>query len=307
MPFAVAIASLLFLAPADPPEVIRDFIRPGGPEVKRAYFDRELAVYYGEGMDPQVNWMNDYTREVWRYMRRTYGSFGPDPRMYVVAHTNKAFNYATINNRFDEGFGWRNVIDLGGSWDWHKPAQLNYEVITHELAHIVEGASKNTKDSPSFEFWGDGPWPEIFIFDVYTKLGRKDWSDNWYQRLQTSRNSHYGGGQRFYFFRDWFYPIYQNHGGIETFNRYFDLLAKYFPKREITVGGGAKALTYARRATFGEVLHFFSAAARFDLREQYAKAFGWGPKIQEEWNKARTDFPALKYKLSATPPSAGPG
>jgi hypothetical protein len=59
--------------------------------------------------------------------------------------------------------------------------------------------------------------------------------------LQTSRNSHYGGGQRFYFFRDWFYPIYQNHSGIATFNRYFDLLAKYFPKREITVGGGESA------------------------------------------------------------------
>ena len=288
-----------FAGPVEPPTSIQDFIRPGGPEVKRVFFDNEIAVYFGEGMDPNVNWMNGYIRDVWKYIKRTYGSYGPDPRIYVVAHTNKAFNYATINNRFDAGFGYRNVIDLGGVWNWQNPAQLNYEVITHELSHIVEGGSKNTQESPSFEFWGDGPWAEIFIYDVYMHLN-KAWAKDWFDRMQISRNSHYGGGDRYYFFRDWFYPIYSQHGGIKTFDRYFTLLSKHFPKKDVTVADGEKAKCYARRATYGEVLHFFSAAANSDLRGQYTKAFGWDVKIEEQWQKARTDFPMLKYKLDAS-------
>ncbi len=289
------VATLTVLAAPEPPMTIRDFIRPGGPTVTRVHHDNEIAVYFGEGMDPKVNWMNGYIKDVWRYMRQTYGGLGPDPRMYVVAHSNKAFNYATINNRFDAGFGWRNVIDLGGAWNWNQPQQLNYEVITHELAHIVEGGSKNTKESPTFEFWGDGPWPEIFIYDVYLKLGKKEWADNWYGRMQTSRNGHYGGEKKHYFFRDWFHPIYADHGGIETFNRYFTLLSMHFPKKNIRVGDGAFAKEYARRATFGEVLHFFSAAAGTDLRPQYTKAFGWDENIEKSYRKARQRFPALSY------------
>lgn len=301
-----AILSSLALAPADPPETIRDFVRPNGPVVTRVAFDQEIAVYFGEGMDPNVRWMNSYIKDVWRYMKRTYGSFGPDPRIYVVAHANKEFNYATINNRFDMGFGFRNVIDLGGAWNWQSPAQLNYEVITHELAHIVEGASKDTKESPTFEFWGDGPWPEIFIYDVYTKLGKKEWAANWHERMQTSRNSHYAGKDKFYFYRDWFFPIYDQHGGAQVFDRYFTLLSKHFPKKEIEVADGAKAKEYARRATFGEVLHFMSAAARKDLRAQYTKAFGWDAAIEASWMKARADFSALKYPLAneATKPKS---
>ncbi len=292
---ASLLINLSALAPSDPPETIRDYIRRDGPTVTRVHHDNEIAVYFGEGMDPKVNWMNGYIKDVWRYMKRTYGSFGPDSRIYVVAHANKEYNYATINNRFDAGFGWRNVIDLGGSWDWKEPKALNYEVITHELAHIVEGGSKNTKESPTFEFWGDGPWPEIFIYDVYLKLGKKEWAEDWFKRMQTSRNSHYGGGDRYYFFRDWFHPIYAQHGGVQVFDRYFTLLSKHFPKKQIKVGGGAKAQEYARRATYGEVLHFMSAAAKTDLKPQYTKAFGWDSKIEADLNKAKETFPMLKY------------
>jgi hypothetical protein len=297
---ATCIAAIGLLQASEPPGSIRDFIRPNGPIVHRVAFDDHIAVYFGEAMDRKVDWMNEYIRDAWRYMKRTYGSFGGDGRIYVVAHKNTAFNYATINNRFDRGFGYRNVIDLGGSWDWHKPAQLNFEVITHELAHIVEGASKNTKESPAFEFWGDGPWPEIFIYDVYVKLGKREWAEDWFNRMLTSKNGHYGGPKSYFFFRDWFYPIYSKHGGVAVFDRYFSLLAKHFPKKDIEVEGGAKAKEYARRATFGEVLHFFSAAANADLREQYKKAFGWDDKIETEWQKAQQGFPDLKYQTTAS-------
>jgi len=296
--------SLLLTPPAEPPAVIQNFIRSDAPMVKLVRHDSEVAIYFGEGMDPKVDWMDDYIRQVWRYMKKTFGSYGPDGRMYVVAHANNAYNYATIHNRFDAGFGYRNVIDLGGAWNWSEPTRLNYEVITHELAHIVEGASKDTQESPSFEFWGDGPWPEIFIFDVFSQLGKKDWADAWFQKMQSSLNSHYGGGKKYLFFRDWFHPIYAKYGGMKLFDRYFTLLSKHFPKHEITVAGEKKAKQYARRATFGEVLHFFSAAARADLRAQYTICFGWDDKMEIERKRARKDFPMLKYPL-AGPTQAG--
>ncbi len=277
-----------------PPQTIVDRIRPDNPVVNRVYYDDEIAVYFGEGMDPSVDWMNDYIKQVWQYIKQTYGSFGPDPRIYVVAHANPDYNYATINNRFDAGFGYRNVIDLGGSWDWANPEQVNYEVITHELAHIVEGGSKNTKESPSFEFWADGPWPEIFIYDAYQAIGKDAWAKDWFDRMQRNKGGHYGQGRDYYFFRDWFYPIYDQYGGADVLNKYFTLLSENFPKKDITVEYGETAKEYSRRATFGEVLHFMSAAAGTDLQDQYTKAFGWNSQREAELNEARQQFP-LSY------------
>ncbi len=278
-----------------PPKTIVDEIREGSPVVTRVYYDNEIAVYFGEGMNPKVNWMNAYIKDAWVYMKKTYGSFGPDPRIYVVAHKNPAFDYATVSTRFDASFGYRNVIDLGGSWDWQNPEQINYEVITHELAHIVEGGSKNTKESPSFEFWSDGPWPEIFIYDVYKALGRDAWAKSWFEQMQTSTNGHFFGNGEYYFFRDWFYPIYKEYGGAAVFNRYFTLLSQCFPKMDIKVGGGQTAKEYARRATYGEVLHFFSGAAGVNLKAQYTEAFGWDTTVEREFREAQQSFACPQY------------
>lgn len=275
-----------------PPATIADYIRPGAPVVRRVAYDGDIAVYFGDGMDPGVTWMNDYIRQAWRYMKRTYGSFGPDSRIYVVAHTNRAFDYATVNTRFDDGFGYRNVIDLGGVWDWQRPQQLNYEVITHELAHIVEGGGKDTKESPSFEVWTDGPWPEIFIYDVYKALGRDDWARDWYNRMLTNTNGSYSPDLpgRYYTFRDWFYPIYSRHGGAAVFNRYFTLLSQCFPKKDITVDWGQTAKEYARRANVGEFVHFWSGAAGVNLKAQFTKAYAWNSKFEGEFRQAQRTF-----------------
>lgn len=295
--FATIIA--LFMMPSwtfaqlpAPPETIADGIRPGSPIVTRVYYDDDIAVYFGEGMDPAINWMNDYIKEAWMYMKETYGYFGEDPRIYVVAHDNQEFSTATINTRFDAGFGYRNTIDLGGAWDWENPQQINYEVITHELAHIVEGGGKNVGgSSPSFIFWGDGPWPEIFIYDVYKGINRDEWAQNWFDRMQTSTGTHLGGGPRYYFFRDWFYPIYDQYGGAELFNTYFTLLSENLPLRPRNVPGNEEAVEYSRRMPFGEVLHFMSAAAGTDLTSLYQDAFDWSEEREIELADAQQAFP----------------
>ena len=276
----------------EPPQVIVDNIRPGGPEVELVYFDDEIAVYFGQGMNPEVNWMNDYIKQAWIYIKEQYGYFGPDNRIYVVAHKNAAYNFATINTRFDSGFGFRNVIDLGGAWDWENPQRVNYEVITHELAHIVEGGSKDIGGgSPSFIFWADGPWPEIFMYDVYNGIGREDWAEDWLQRILVNTNTHLGGSEQFYFFRDWFYPIYEENGGVTVYNDYFTILSEHFYKRPIEVQNGEIANQYARRTTFGEVLHFFSAASKTDQRQRYESTFGWSEQRERELYEAQHAYP----------------
>ncbi|MGL4610583.1 MAG: PKD domain-containing protein [Trueperaceae bacterium] len=277
-----------------PPEVIRNSIRSEAVDVYRGFYNDEIAVYYDEGLrGSNITWFNDHIQQVWMYMKKTYGSFGPDPRMYVVVRSDKSANYATINNRFDPGFGYRNVIDLGGAWDWANPQQVNYEVITHELAHIVEGGGKNTHESPSYEFWGDGPWPEIFIYDAYKGIGKDDWAHDWYNRIESNPNSNFIGVQA-YFFRDWFYPIYNQYGGVSVLDKYFTLLSQCFPKVDkADVPGGAKS--YARRANPGEFLHFWSGAAGVSLEEQFKKAFGWNDEWAAQFQEAKTTMPCAQY------------
>ncbi len=268
-----------------PPETIIDAIRPGLPVVTRSFYNDEIAVYFGEGMDPGVDWMNGYIEEVWKYIKQTYGYFGPDNRIYVVAHADPAFNYATINNRFESGFGYRNVIDLGGAWDWSNPERINYEVITHELAHIVEGGNNDTKESPSFQFWGDSKWADIFIYDVYMKLGRTEWAADWFDQMQTST----GGYNDAFAFRDFYYPLYEQFG-IEVYDRYFKLLTECFPTKEITVANGATAREHSRRANPGEILYYFSAAAGESVLSQFTTAFGWTNENEAQLSQAQADF-----------------
>ena len=273
---------------AAPPKTIVDEIRPGNPVVTRVYYDDEIAVYFGEGVASDIDWDNDplvdHIKKVWSYMRDEYGSFGSDPRMYAVAHNNSEYGYATINHRFDAGFGYRNVIDLG-SFNWKTPTQVNYEVITHELAHIVEGSNNNTKESPSFEFWGDSKWAEIFIYDAYKKLGLDDWAKDWFERMQTNR----GGYNEAYAFRDWFYPVYEENGGAAVYDRYLELLSQCFPTRDIQADGKTVPL-HTRRANPGEVLHFFSGAAGKNLQAQFTEAFGWSAEVEGQFGQAQSDF-----------------
>lgn len=292
---------------AAPPPTIVDGIRQGNPVVRRVSYDDDVAVYFGEGLSTDATWMVDHVRAVWRYMKRTYGPFGPDPRLYVVAHANRAYDYATIGTRFDAAFGHRNVIDLGGSWDWQRPAPVNYEVITHELAHLIEGGGKDTRESPSFEFWKDGPWPEIAVYDLYRGVGREAWAEDWKRRMLENTNGSYMTAVlpgQYHFFRDWFYPIYRQYGGAAVLNRYFTLLSQCFPKRPMP-GGGQE---YARRATFGEVVHFWSAAAGADLKPLAARAFGWSRRMDAELAQAQQTFGCARtYPRAArrdtTPPT----
>ena len=90
-----------------------------------------------------------------------------------------------------------------------------------------------------------------------------------------------------YWFRDWFYPVYRDHGETRVLADFFRLLSEHFPK-----DGNRK---YTRSMNWGEFVHFFSGAARTNLKARATNAFGWTTEMEREFVRARTEFPAITY------------
>ncbi|KAF1016615.1 MAG: hypothetical protein GAK29_04490 [Acinetobacter bereziniae] len=96
-----------------------------------------------------------------------------------------------------------------------------------------------------------------------------------------------------YWFRDWFLHLYNNYGRIQVINNFFELLAVYFPKSN---EGCPEHAEYGRDLNWGEFIHFWSGAARTNLKKQATKAFGWSSETQTQFEQAQNDFPLIVYK-----------
>lgn len=246
--------------------------------LNRQFYDNDVAVYYDNDVSNSITWPNTFLGDVWRYTKSVYGSFGSDPHLFAIFHTNK-YSGGHPSTYFDASHDNRNVIDVGpGPWTSGTGGDL--DITTHEVAHIVEGASKGIHGSPAFPIWGDSKWAEIFIYDVYLALGKTSEANRWYNQMQNTTNNFPVAGT--HWFRDWFYPIYNNYGGTQVLNRFFQMLAQYFPK---------SGNSYSRDMNWGEFIHFWSGAAGVSLKPLATAAFGWTSTFETQFNQARNDFP----------------
>lgn len=205
----------------------------------------------------------------------------------------------------DGSHDYRNVIDCGSpnANAWLSGTGNDLDLTTHEVGHIVEGASKNVHGSPSFGIWHDGEWLEMFIYDVYLGLGRNDDAQRWFNLVSAKTQSYPRAGT--HWFRSWYYPIYNQYGKSALLNRYFTLLSAYFPKG--TVSNGIMNITqYTRGLNFGEFVHFWSGAAGVDLKPLALSAFGSNDEQGNDWTvqlaKAKIDFPGIRYPEATKPP-----
>ncbi len=246
------------------------------------FYDNDVAVYYDNDVDRSVTWTYQFIGDVWRYTKNLYGSFGKDPRLYAVLHTGK-YPGGHPSGYFDSSHDFRNVLDVGpGPWtsnDYNAVA-----IPTHEVAHIVEGSSKDSHGSPAFSLWGDSKWAEIYNYDVYRGLGKTDYATQWYNE-QIGRSDAFPRANTFWF-RDWFYPIYNQYGQAQVLNRYFTLLSQCFTKNGVD---------YARDLNWGEFVHFWSGAAGVNLKSLATNAFGWPAEWETQFRKAQQDFPCVTY------------
>jgi hypothetical protein len=282
-------ASLCFVLPmlsatavqAQAPETWTEHWFEHNQNVSRVYQDNDVAVYFDSDVNRSITWPNTFVGDVWRYTKRTYGHFGTDSQLYAIFHTAR-YSGGHPSTYFDASHDWRNVIDVGSSSPtaWTSGTGNDLDIVTHEVAHIVEGASKGVHNSPAFGLWRDSKWAEIFNYDVYVGLGRTSDANRWYNLMVNTTDNFPRANT--HWFRDWFYPIYKNHGGASVLNRYFVLLAQYLPK---------SGSNYARNLNWGEFIHFWSGAAGVNLKTLATSAFGWPAEWEAQFTQAQRDFP----------------
>jgi len=255
-------------------------------ELRLIDYNDDVAVFYDKNMPVDVKWPISVMANCWNYVKRTYGHFGSDPRLYVILHRATGKDYAGGHPSpfFDRSHDYRNVIDCGlEHWDSASGEQIGMPI--HEMGHIVTSASHGTKGSPSDVLWGDSKFMEIFNYDVLLNIGMVDEAKKVYDQMQTQYDDFPRAGTQW--FKNWFFPIYSRYGKGKVLNKYFELLALNFPKD--------KDGRFNRELNFGEFVHFWSGAAGIDLKDTAERAFGWPIEYDLQLKQARKAFPKVKY------------
>ncbi|HEY0710768.1 MAG TPA: hypothetical protein VGG33_28445, partial [Polyangia bacterium] len=259
----------------------------GATPLTRASYDGHIAVYHDRDVTAgAAAWVQPFMSQAFQYAKATYdpeSRYGPDC-LYVFLHQGR-FLGGTISNYFDAFSNFRNATDVGAS-GWERGT--NIDLLSHELAHIVEGASNGTHESPAFTVWGDSKWAELFQYDLYVALGLTADAERVFQKFSNTVENFPQPNTRW--FRDWFYPLWRDHGKARVMASYFRLLAQHFPKR---LENGNRNPIFTRRMTLAEYVHFTSGAAGKDLTALATTAFGTG--FVAQMAKARADFPAVVY------------
>ncbi|TCC86673.1 hypothetical protein EZ428_23480 [Pedobacter frigiditerrae] len=265
--------------------------------LNRVFYNGSVVVYYDDAVSRSITWPNTYMAEAWEYTKKTYGQFGPDPKLYVIYHTGK-YGGGHPSTYMDAGHDYRNVTDCGKNETnaWSSGTGNDIDLSTHEIGHIVEGASKGVHGSPAFDIWHDSKWMEIYQYDVYLGLNRTDDATRWFAMMNTGTDSYPRANT--HWFKDWFYPIYNGYGKSAVLNKFFTLLAEHFPKTNFN-NGITTYPEYSRKMNFGEFVHFWSGAAGADLKTLALNAFGDKDEKGNDWTvqlaTAKSTFSGITY------------
>ncbi|HMI91325.1 MAG TPA: hypothetical protein VK509_08175, partial [Polyangiales bacterium] len=242
--------------------------------LSRVYYDDCVAVYFDADVDrEQAQWLFSYMSRIWEYSLATYGPMGEE-RLFAIFHQGK-YGGGHPSYWYDDSHDNRNVTDQGGG-NWREGA---YDVASHEVGHIVEStAPYPRRTSPAFGLWMDSKWIEIYQYDLYLALGMDEHAATVFERFSATSDDFPRAGT--HWFRDWFHPLWRDHGGAAFMTRFFQLLQDHYR------GGGMN---------WGQYVHFSSGAAGTDLKALATEAFGWEAQREREWLDAREDYPAVTY------------
>lgn len=244
--------------------------------------DEHVAVYLDADVDrADVAWILPFMSRLWQYSQKTYGGApGPDPRLYSIHHQGRYLG-AHAATYYDDTHDGRNATDCGpGPW-----RDGSFELPVRAVAQLIARANNGSRGSPLSNVWAEGKWAEIFQYDAYRALGLMGESERLFERYSTASANL--PRRDTYWFRDWFYPLWKDHGGALVFARFFQLLGRDFP-RDATG-------RYRRPLNWGEYVHFTSGAAGRDLTALATAAFGWPARWQAELVRARAEFPGVIY------------
>ena len=244
-------------------------------------YDDHAAIYFDPDVPPQqATWLLPFVSRIWQYSKQVYGeNFGPDPRINQISHQGR-YSGGHPGYWYSASHDNKNVSDCGpGPWNERGGA---YDIVSHEIGHVVESTNNGMQGSPGFGVWGDSKWAEIYQYDLYVGLGMTAHAQLVFDRFMGQVDNFPRAGSRW--FRDWYYPLWRDHGKTEMLSRFFQLLAAHFPKN---------GRRYSGRLNFGEYVHFMCGAAAFNCVQQATTAFGnaW----MAQYQTARTQFPMITY------------
>lgn len=246
--------------------------------LKLVAYNDDVAMYFDDDVNRNgTEWIMPFMTKLWQYSKNTYGTMGPD-RLYMVFHEAK-YSGGHPSTYFDDSHDLRNVTDCGpGPW------QSGYDIPSHEAGHIVESALHGMHGSPAFGIWHDSKWMEFYQYDVYKAIGLDAEAQRVFNQFTATTDDFPRAGT--HWFRDWFYPLWRDHGHAQVMVKFFQLLKDYYPKN---------GHDYAHDMNWGEYVHFTSGAAGTNLKALATTAFGWPADREAQFNAARAAFPQITY------------
>ncbi|HEY0715146.1 MAG TPA: hypothetical protein VGF45_20870, partial [Polyangia bacterium] len=248
--------------------------------------DAHAVVYFDGAVTPATAaWVQPFLAKVWKYAKDTYGAFGTDPRVYLVAHQGTRYPGSHSAGYQDASHGNRNVLDFNQMTWTQTPAAMN--ALARVAASIVESHNNGIRGNPGFGIWGF-KLRDLFEYDFYVGVGMTTEAKATYDRLLLASDSSPRAGT--FWYRDWFLPLWNNYGKARLMPKFFSLLAQHYPK--VSDGAGRR---YDRSLNFGEYVHFMSGAAGTNLKSLATQAFGWTADMEAQFTKARSEFAGVTY------------
>ena len=242
-------------------------------------FDDCVAVYLDASLGAtDTAWLSSFLGKAWLYNLTTYGALGSE-RLYVVLHQGK-FVDGHIANDHEPSHDYQNVIDVGATtWqagDYDSVGSLLSELVAHTAVLTKRG-------SPAAEIWGDAGFAQIYKYDLYLGLGMADEASKAFDEFTPIAQTYPYAGS--YWFSDFYYPVWRDHGKARVLVDFFILLDRYY-------GATNQVMP---PMNWGEYIHFLSGAAGAEVKTQATYAFGWNNTWEAQFQKAKTDFPGITY------------
>ncbi len=255
--------------------------------LKKVADTEDDVIYFDDNVGMScAGWVQPFVSAMWQYTKKTYGVPG-DPRIFVVLHAGRytGDHEASI---FDGTHDFHNVIDIGRDISaWVTPA--NAYVIAWSAGLLLEKSALGVDTLPSVGVT-QTQFGYFFAYDILKAVGMSSAADAWLKSLMVYTVDHPRVGT--FWSRDWYYPLWRDHGGAAVFARFIQLVGERYPK---VPRDDKRGMMFAPAMNWGEYIHFMSGAAGTDLKSLATKAFGWPAGRDTEYAQAKLDFPTIKY------------
>lgn len=234
----------------------------------------------------------------WEYVFECYGEELSDSRLHVLLiPMEEGGGLASIHDYRSGGGNYTNMVYIKANKNWFKNRSESgyiYDVMAHEICHIIEGVGGGYNGSMFYPVWGDSKWAEILQYDIFKALGSPR-AQSWHNEyMNGAGGADYPDKERnSYWYRDFFYPTYDAYGKTDVLKKFWKLQKEHYRMKNGSFVGSAE--NPGGRGNLGEFIHFWSGACGVDVKPYAMEAFGWNEQYEMWLQRAKTDYPGITY------------